>query len=445
MRKFLSNIRNLLSPAHTLKWNEVVGWVLACCVFLTVPLGQLTRVTVSSGKAFYLHEFFMLPALVLLLPLCKPILHGVWSSGKLRWIIASFAWILLGIVVAFVQYGSITPGLYLIRLLWYVLFCIEVGVLFNSHPRGLRTWLLLVGIWYWWLAILQYILLPDTRFLWLYGWDDHYYRMIGTVYDPGLTGILVCLTAYVTYSVSKKWLIGKIITAVLLLSCILTYSRASYMAITVSLLYLVIGTQKISVQKLLAANFYRKNARIMAAICLVSLSLVFGIYAIIPKPGGEGVNLLRTSTITARIHTATEAVQMLKGTEWILGRGLFTTDTPTNTIVTEATEQGISSEQFASEVQASKLSSQSDRAVFPDSIFILLLTQTGVIGLISGVYILYLSLRWLRQREPLLAAAVVAVMVQSQFNNTLLHPYIVLYLGLFIVSYLRFTVRDTST
>src|SRR3989338_6680935 len=41
------------------------------------------------------------------------------------------------------------------------------------------------------LGLGQYIFLPDTRFLLSYGWDEHYWRLIGTVLDPNYMGVMM--------------------------------------------------------------------------------------------------------------------------------------------------------------------------------------------------------------------------------------------------------------
>src|SRR3989304_8999963 len=40
-------------------------------------------------------------------------------------------------------------------------------------------------------GLAQYILIPDTRFLAVLNWDDHYYRLLSTLLDPNFTGIIL--------------------------------------------------------------------------------------------------------------------------------------------------------------------------------------------------------------------------------------------------------------
>ncbi|PIY79331.1 MAG: hypothetical protein COY81_02855, partial [Candidatus Pacebacteria bacterium CG_4_10_14_0_8_um_filter_43_12] len=85
--------------------------------------------------------------------------------------------------------------------------------------------------------LVQYLLLPDTRYLYLFGWDDHYYRLIGPLLDPNLSGILFVLTSWLI--VAWRKLLPKAIVVSLLmmtiLAIVLSYSRATYLSAIISL------------------------------------------------------------------------------------------------------------------------------------------------------------------------------------------------------------------
>ncbi|MBP7768651.1 O-antigen ligase family protein [Candidatus Woesebacteria bacterium] len=243
------------------------------------------------------------------------------------------------------------------------------------------------------------------RFLWSYGWDQHYYRMIGTLFDPAFTGILSILTWLVLFSLKKKlpqWLLWTTSTG-LLLAVLLTYSRASYLSAAV-LALLIIG-YKIARESIISRN------RLLIIVVLVSSVLGF---LIAPKPGGEGVNLLRTETIYARLNTARAALKAMSGTEWLVGNGLFSESifSSSDTQTTTATH-----------------------ARMPDNIFITLLTQTGIIGLLLACGIAIRAISSLMRTDAELAFAWIVVLVHSQFNNSLLQPFVLLYLLLFMMSY----------
>lgn len=508
MKNFLlAKIETFLpTHSHSSGWISWLRIVFIIAVFVLFPLGQLGRMLPPFGGtvgAIYLHElplvgaiFFSLPwlrlqassYLRLLLDNFQRLFKNLTESSilsqllgfttstssktkqyskdstKFLILVKSFlVWIFLGMSVAFISTLDFTPLLYAARIIGYILFLLVTGKVFKNAVFSLRVLLFLSGIWYWWLAVLQYLFVPDTRFLWLMGWDDHYYRMIGTLFDPGLTGILLVLTLIVTYSFRdylKKWRPGWVpivflLIAVLLCSSVfVTFSRASYLSLITALLLLFYINYR--------GKFAVKKLFLGLSLGLISTSII---YAVIPKPSGEGVRLLRTSTITARLVSAKDSLSSMKGSDWIIGQGLFSrpvqhsesqTFSP-STITTTTTAQSGSSQAVSpnaytqralkvQNLQASQKPSMPTQATIPDNIFITLLTQTGVIGLLLGGTLIIYILKSLWKDQPLVAVAMIAVLMQSQFNNTALHPYIIFYLGLFAVSsYLRVTFRSTST
>ena len=420
-----------LNPSQV--WKGWLTTFAVIAVFILLPLGQLTRLNLSIGGAVYLHELTILAVVTLQLPLLIQWLRfqSRKSASILKPATAQFlkigglflSWVLLGITVQLLVSGDLVPVLYIARMAVYLAFLVILKLIFTSKPLLLEIWLLVCGIWYWWLAFLQYLLLPDTRFLSILGWDDHYYRMIGTLFDPGLTGILLVLTLLCLYSLKGyfsriphygMFVFGAGVVG-LISSVLSTYSRASYLSLSTMLLLLF-------VRKYLTGktDIFTQNYRRLMAYLVVGLMVVIAVYVSIPKPGGEGIRLLRTSTITARIQSATHSVTELKAGEWVIGTGLFSQP---------ATQQEVPS-----------------KATIPDNIFITLLTQTGTVGLVLALYLLFTVLKFLWEKDAIAVSAVAAVLVQSQFNNTALHPYIIFYLGILLITrYLRVTLRSTST
>ncbi len=418
MKNFLLKNSNLLATPL----SSISFW-LFCLVFVLFPLGQLTRIPLGSG-AMYAHEVVMLVIVLLQAKVICEKLPALFSRlhSKQHLLLRLFlAWVALGITLSLLKNFDLTQVLYLVRIIVYGLFTWSAYTFFAGNKMVLRVLLLLAGVWYTWLAILQYFFIPDTRFLWIFGWDDHYYRMIGTLFDPGLTGILLLLSFLVSYSLWKQLprLLTVGITTITLASVLLTYSRASYLSAVVAVVLLISWEyrnwkERMSLKKLLL---------ILTILMIASV----GLYLSLPKPGGEGVKLLRTSTITARLTTATTALETMQPMDWVIGRGLFS-----------PADQNISA--------VDTESSQTTKATMPDNIFITLISQTGIIGLILGSGVLIQGIKKLWGINRVLAVALIAVLVQSQFNNTLLHPYILLYLGIFIASYdLRTTFRSSST
>jgi len=75
-------------------------------------------------------------------------------------------------------WGEALPGLvYLLRTLVYFWLIWKAKEIFE----GVRRWIPAAMAGFLILGLGQYMFLPDMRFLLRYGWDEHYWRLIGTV------------------------------------------------------------------------------------------------------------------------------------------------------------------------------------------------------------------------------------------------------------------------
>lgn len=175
---------------------------------------------------------------------------------------------------------------YLLRLWTYFLFYLALTDFFREQAISIHGYLLAMGVAMASGAIAQYLLWPDTRFLLNFGWDEHYFRAIGTFLDPGFTGILLALSLIaliVDFFEGNKpkqtlVLLGGFL---IFLAVGLSFSRVAY-------LLLVLG--------LGVTLFFHQRLKMYVVISLLFATVLF----LLPKPGGEGVNLLRTSSFLAR-------------------------------------------------------------------------------------------------------------------------------------------------
>ena len=144
------------------------------------------------------------------------------------------------------------------------------------------------------IGILQYVYLPDTRYFYFFGWDDHYFRLIAPYLDPAFTGVILVLSGLALFSIKKmqKWILVAI--AVTVFALLLTYSRASFLAFSAGLLALGYLTKRLTVAAILVLAF--------------SAGILF-----LPNPGGEGVDLTRTSSIVAKMQNTAETVEIVAG------------------------------------------------------------------------------------------------------------------------------------
>lgn len=258
--------------------------------------------------------------------------------------------------------GPLTTLFYALRLFIYpsVYFAVRyIGI--SKIKKYLQISIAIFSF----LCLFQYTLMPDMRFLKNLGFDDHYYRLIGPFYDPNFTGAIFCGLAL--YGIAKKKYIPSIAFIILLA---LTFSRASYLAFIVGLIYLL---------------FKQRKFLMLASIPVLGLIIL-----LIPKPFGEGVNLARTFSIFSRLES------------WRHGLDLF--------IQKPLFGWGYNTLRSA------------DGARFQiDNSFIFLLATTGIIGLVSFAEIIVKGFRSLSTPAK---AVLLSLLTHAFFNNSLFYIWL---------------------
>ncbi len=263
---------------------------------------------------------------------------------------------------------AVTVGLY--PSLFYLLrLFIYPSVYFSAKlfpGKKITPYLWLSLIFFSSLGLLQYLFLPDLRFLKYLGFDDHYYRLIGSFFDPNFSGAILAGVSLVLVSLSQ-WLLA--LLPILLLA--LTFSRASYLVFFLGLIYLIAVRKQWSL--------------------LVFIFLLMGLIAIAPKPFGEGVNLFRTFSIYSRLESWQTGLNLLLQKP-LLGWGYNT------------------------------LRSATGARFQIDNSYLYLAATTGLLGLLAFLNLLRQLLAFVRPVPQKLF--LLALLAHSLFNNTLLYIWI---------------------
>jgi len=237
----------------------------------------------------------------------------------------------------------------------------------QSHPllkRGIILGIILVGV----AGILQYLLLPDVSFLSAFDWDDHYYRLVSTFLDPGFTGVILLIGLVASHN------------PLFFIVIMLTYSRATYLAYLFSFAVLAI---------------YQKSVKVFV---IAALALAIAL-PLLPKSTGEGTKLSRENSIYARINNWKESISIWQKSP-IFGVG-YNTYRYVRTGVTAQSHSGAGA----------------------DSSILFVLATTGVVGLLTYLYLL-LTMARLGKNNPTFLAIMAGVFVHSWFNNTLFYPFV---------------------
>ncbi len=305
-------------------------------------------------------------------------------------------------------------GLYLVRWLFYSgLYFVSYDLSFSRAAKvssikyQVSNLLIYVGVVTAIFGLIQYLFLPDTRFLESYGWDPHYYRLIGTFFDPGFLGLIFVLSLIIIVTKiwqekeQKKRLIAA--SLVLYLALALTYSRASYLAYS-----LAIG--------LIA--WWQKSMKLAFIILTLGLITLF----LLPRPGGEGVRLERESTIKARILNWQQTIKISQDNL------LFGVGFNAYRYVQDKYFPWPEGELAVSHAAAGA-----------DSSLLFVLATTGLFGLGAylwlGIKALLLSFKGIKKTQNQIAfASLLVVLLHSFFANSLFYPWIMAWLWLILGS-----------
>lgn len=369
--------------------------ITASFFLILFSLGQLQRIQLDDNIAFYIHDVLIITWLVFYF--FKAQIYKKLINTKLTEKLASYRmeifaviWIVIGLLFAVKSDESISRSiLYLLRILSYIFFIASLKNIKLPHKNILSLKIgfiisgLLIAVW----GIIQYIFLPDTRFLSIMGWDDHYYRLISTQFDPAFTGMIFVLTF--SYIIEIKDLFKKnknifyLLLFTLIYSILLTFSRSSYLAFIFLNLGIVFTMKK------------QRYLLFFLALFLVSIPFL-------PKPAGEGVNLKRTSTSSARHQIIVSSISSVNSYEWFVGKGLFV-----NPVLHQ---DGL----------------LPDHSHLPDNLFITVFTGTGTIGFILFLLLGYKWGKILYNKDKHFFIITLSLLLHSMFNNTLLQPFVFL-------------------
>lgn len=415
----------LIAWWQNLERKQQTAALLLSVYAVVFPLAQLGRQQ-AAGVVFYPSDIVVLLWLVIHHSSAWQFAKVVFNWMKqhpLSWFVA--AWAIGTLCVGSIVSEQLRPVLITLRIAAYFTFAGSVGVVFIKKSLVIRWLLVITGGIIAMLGLLQYAFLPDTRFLQTLGWDDHYYRLLGTFLDPNFAGMALVLTLLATISLHrhmpKSWLISLLI---LLVVCIaLTFSRSSYLALAVAL-----GCTLCLRQVLSGWRWQEKS--VLGGILVVSFAATL---LLAPKPGGEGVKLLRTSSVRARATATQEYVTELQPWTIVLGSGLFVRPEEVQQDVAPFTPQPEATPPLSVFFTAQPDGELPNHAQVPDNILITLISGIGIIGTVGTVALGLIFLYELGRRETIAAVALISTIVHSQFNNTLFEPFIFQYLMLFIL------------
>ena len=393
-------------------------------LFLLLPLGQLERIPLSNPQiGFYVHDIviFLIVFYWLFSKLIKKQKIKLGKFGKyifFFWLIALFSFLInsLGksideITVAFLYLARwiIYAGLYFVLIDFKkpkILNCLprlnscakhgRIGrVKQQEFLRGSITQLLVVvGFALAVFGLIQYFAFPDIRPLTINQWDPHFYRVVGTLLEPGFLGLIFVLTMILIYGEKQGMLINWLLLAVIYIAFALTYSRSAYASF---------------ISAICIISYFKKSLKFfLITLCIFVLTI-----SILPRPGGEGVKLERQASIYSRLVTWSQGFEVFKKHPF-LGVGF-------NYYRFEARDLNFLPNQWQI----------SHAGAGVDNSFIFILATTGIIGFVFYLNLLYritASAASKNQKTKIIViASLSAIIVHSFFNNSLFYPWVMIW------------------
>ncbi len=344
--------------------QKITHWLITALV-LSLGFGQLLRFS-YAGTAFYLHDFIV--GLILLLNL-----RGTKDLFKIAGLKLFFWGLVISSIFALATYSFsslLLPSLYLIRIVCYLFL---FSVYKNSKLSLPITIFYISGITTLIIGIIQYFFMPDMRWAAYLGWDDHLSRLVLPHFDPTFTAVMASI--FLLSITRKVTLQNLMIVPLTLLTILLSYSRSVWIAIIATSIYFV------------------KNK---LALFLIIATLMLGVI-MLPKKFGEGTNLLRSFSISARFNSDKEYLSKY-GANSITGRGM-------NTLGLDRTS-----------------GKYEDHASGPNNSYLYLLLTTGIIGFIGWTKFLTYLYQNSVHKEML-----VFFFIASIFNNVMFYPFALLW------------------
>lgn len=325
----------------------------------------------------------------------KAVLHQIRKSASLsKYLISFLGFSLLSIFWVNYRFGnpaSIVAFMYWFRLSAFSIFSFVLAAYLKKEIINFS--LILIGLTFSISGTVQYLLYPDIRHLSISDWDPHYYRVVGTLLDPGYIGIiLVLFLVYLYQRPIRNLFYQYIFTVLTYIILALTYSRSSFLAL------------------LAVAGSISYSKRSWKPLLLTGAVLMMTLFILPRSPDGEGVKLERTSSITARIQNWKNSLSIIS----------------TNPVI----GVGYNAYRYAQK-QAGFLGKdnwlRSHSGAGADSSILFITATTGIVGItLYGLYLKQLySLKGMKH-------SLVALLVHSLFLNSLVYPFVLLWFSFLI-------------
>lgn len=377
---------------------------------LIIPFGVFERIQIIPSVFVYLHDLAVLPIFLFIIYkilIKKEVTRPGILKGLLLFSFIGFASLLvnsfsLNMVDYFISLS------YLLRFLMYASLIFAFDYLGKKKISILLKTLNLSLLFFVFSGFLQYLFSPSLKQFYVYGWDEHFYRLTGTYLDPNFAGISILLYVILLFyfliktTNGKKRIVYTFVSLFLgLFSMFLTYSRSTAVAFI------------FSIPVFLA--FEKKKKLFLTVLVVVIFAGI-----ITPKNFNlVGLNPFRVFSSVERLKSIENAYKIFTSSP-LYGVGF-------NAYRYAQKRVGFLDNQWENTHSGAGASNS----------FMFILATTGIFGIFTFMYFIWQITRYFtfgfkssssRLRTAVVLASLVAVLVHSMFDNTFFYPFTMLIL-----------------
>jgi len=370
-----------------MKYLRIYAFILFFSFCFLLPFGQLLRY-----ETYIFDTFVTIHPVDIVAGLSFPYLLISKSNTYLIHLNKVILVLIFSLVFSLTIFGikDIFVGiLYLIRVIAYFSFAhaiyyISLG---DKVKEKMITFLFLSISLFLIIGFIQYLFYFDLRHLYFVGWDDHYFRFVSTLFDPGYTAFLLIigLIILLEFCLPVTKYFKYILIALFIISILLTFSRAGYITL---LGYFLIKYMK---------NFIK--------ITLISTAIIL-VILILPKPKSSGVEIYRTFSIYSRLDNYRETFNIFRNHP-LFGIGF---DNMCHYRINFLNTDNIKSHSCSGS----------------DSSILLLLATSGILGFVTfiNVVINVIKSPIKDSYNRMLSYLLLIILINSLFNNSLFYNYL---------------------
>ncbi|MBI2621721.1 MAG: O-antigen ligase family protein [Candidatus Levybacteria bacterium] len=370
-------------------------------LFISFALSETLKIRVYQSVAVGLFDFVIFTIVV------------VWffttrkEKYEIKKPIAIFSSIgIISLVINFTNFNIeqiFISLLYLIRWILYACIYFVIVDTSKSYKNNLMRYMFLSGVLVIVLGFIQFFFYPNLKNLYYLGFDEHMHRLFSTFLDPNYAGTFFVLFFVFIFVLRDKLFGNKkslsyLVLVINFIAIVLTFSRGAILMFIVCVVIYSALTRK---WKLTAG-----------VICL--FALIF--FVLSPIFYIENTNLLRFASTEARIDSSKRALEIFQKNPMGVGFNTYR----------------FAREKYEKTEWTGFGPSHSGAGV--DNSFVLILVTTGLLGLMSYVYLLYklfkLGFAGLKKNKIslVLIISLGGLAVNALFINSLLYSFIMIWI-----------------